>query len=88
MALYSEAALATVLVATALVQVPALAPGFFGWCAGLAAGSVLAVIRFDPEADRAAVAQRWISLVVGLWAVWGLYYGAMVLRRRRKARHA
>lgn len=85
----SEVTLAAVLVVTALVQLPALAWGLPGWCAGFAAGSALALVRFGGE-DFEARARVWLPLVVGLWGLWGLVYGVKSLTRlgmtRRKGR--
>ncbi|TWF76901.1 hypothetical protein FHX44_112799 [Pseudonocardia hierapolitana] len=79
----SEAALIAVLLATALAQLSRLGLGYFGWCAGYAAGSVLALIRFDPSREPGSTQLVWLALVGGLWTFWGAIYGVKWLNRRR-----
>jgi hypothetical protein len=74
---HSELVLAAILTVTALLQMPRLAPGFLGWCAGFAAGSALAQLRFDPPVHL-YTALSWLTLVVVLW---GLTKGVVTLRR-------
>lgn len=82
----SDIALAAVLAATTLPQLPAGGRGFFGWTIGFSAGTSITQVALSFNVDVYKTALFWAGVAAGLCAVGIVRLGITAFLRRRKSR--